>query len=80
MIIIIMTDKITASRREIDAPVHRGGYSDGKHIQLVCDNSWVEPKWGRDEDRKTTDPEVYVADDDRLYTFNSEKTTCEGCK
>jgi hypothetical protein len=65
--------------RKIDAPVHLGVYSDNKCIELAC-GGFVEPKWGSDDDRKTTDPEVYVADDDKLYTFNARKATCVTCK
>jgi hypothetical protein len=65
--------------RKIDAPVHLGVYSDNKWIELAC-GGFVEPKWGSDDDRKTTDPEVHVADDNRLYTFNDRKATCVTCK
>lgn len=68
------------SKRKVDAPVHLGGYSDSKHIQITCDQSWVEPKWGSPDETRTTDKEVYIADDDRLYTFNENKVSCSGCR
>lgn len=65
--------------RKVDAPVHLGIYSDSKHIELAC-GSWVEPKWGTEDEQHTEDPEVYIADDDRLYTFEPTKATCVSCK
>lgn len=70
----------SAPQREVDAPVH---YANGPHagnIRLVCKiGYWFQYKWGPEGSDKTTDPAVFVANNDLLFTFNTEKVTCDNC-
>ncbi len=68
-----------SKRRPIDVPVHRVGWAAQGHVQLACSDSWAEAKWGSDDETSTTDEDVHVAEDDRLYTFDEDKVTCEAC-
>lgn len=54
------------------------GWAQQPDIQFCCDSTWSSPKWGTRKDQVAA-PEVYVADNDRLYTFNTSKVTCEAC-
>lgn len=65
--------------RSIDAPVHLIGWAQQPDLERVCDYSFTQPKWGTDADRSTTDPRIHVDDDDKLYTFDPKKVTCEHC-
>jgi hypothetical protein len=68
-------------RRKVDAIVHlaRGPFSG--NIQLVCHvGKWFQSKWGPEDCDKTIDPEIFIANNDLLYTFNQEKKTCIDCK
>ncbi len=62
-----------------ERPICRVGYASQPAIQFICDESWSTPKWGTPEEQ-TISPGVYVADDnDRPYTFDSDKVTCVAC-
>lgn len=63
-----------------DDVVHQISWASQPDLQFWCDSEWSTPKWGTTDDQYTEIREVYVADDDRLYTFNSEKVTCPACK
>ncbi len=71
---------MTMAREVGITTVHLCNYSSHNSIQIWCDESWDTAKWGLDEDKRTDDPEVYVADTDRLYTFNEKKVTCLACQ
>lgn len=66
--------------RTLDSPVHLIHWSSHSSLQFLCDGSWGTSKWGPEDDSKTVDENVFVADDERLYTFEAEKATCEACK
>lgn len=76
----------STEQRKVDDIVHRarGAYVAGrKDLQVCCNtligNGWFQPKWGDGND-KTADPDVFVANNDHLYTFITEKTTCKACR
>jgi hypothetical protein len=59
--------------------IHLSNYSDNRSIQIYCDGSYTEPKWGPKSG--LTDVEgVYESDDERLYTFDRSKVTCPKCQ
>lgn len=58
--------------------IHLCDYSSHNSLQIACDKSWTTAKWGP-VDRTDLPPEVYVSDDDRLYSFAKLKTTCLKC-
>ncbi len=64
-------------------PVHlcNGGEADDSGLVLVriaCDRSWVAPNLSIDSEDDGR--EVFVTTDGRLYTYDDELVTCEGCK
>lgn len=56
--------------------IHRIGYASQPDIQFACDETWSTPKWGTPE---TPITDVFVSDDDRLYTFDNNRVTCPKC-
>lgn len=72
---------MSSTQRKVDAIVHsaRGPFSG--NIQLICYvGRWFQSKWGPEDSSKTTDSEIFIANNDLLYTFNHEKATCTDCK
>lgn len=59
--------------------VHMSNYSSHNRVQIQCDESWTEPKWGPTSGL-TDILGVYEAEDDRLYTFEKKFVTCAHCK
>lgn len=59
--------------------VHLCTYSSHNSLQIGCDKSWTTPKWGTDAEQRTEIEGVYVADDDRRYTFTINLVTCPTC-
>lgn len=71
--------------KPINEDVHRVAYSGHNEIQILCDGSWDTSKWGDQKEidafLKANYPSgVYLADTDRLYTFDSKSVTCKKCK
>jgi hypothetical protein len=65
-------------KKNMSEIIHLCNYASQPSIQIACDGSWTEPAW--DERSGLTDIEgVYRSDDNRLYTFVEEKTTCPHC-
>lgn len=75
---IYIRDRMKEKKIDNTKPIHAIGYSSQPDIQFLCDGAWSTPKWGEGEDT-TEDEDVFVADDDRHYTFNREKVTCKKC-
>ena len=68
-----------SSIRNIDAIVHHGQGPYSGNLRIVCfAGRWFQPKWGEGND-KTIDPEIYVANNDHLYSKLTEKVTCVDC-
>ena len=67
------------ARRKVDTIVHRVGDFTHNRGEYVCGIQF-EPKWGTPDEQYTEDPEVWVDDDDGLFTRNAAKTTCPECK
>lgn len=63
-------------RKASDSPVHSIIYASQPDLQFRCDESWSTPKWG---ETNTDTPGVFIADDDRLYTFDRDSVTCTTC-
>ncbi len=57
--------------------VHGVGWAAQGDLQLVCDSSWAQAKWGEEPAAHTV---VFEAEDGRFYTFDEESVTCAGCR
>lgn len=62
----------------MSAVVHLCDWSGHNSLHIKCDDSWTTAPW--DEVRAKLPEGVYASDDRRLYTFDSAKVTCPGCK
>lgn len=56
--------------------VHATGRAGQGDIQILCTAEETEPKWAG---AKTATPNVYLAENDQLYTFDRELVTCPDC-
>ncbi len=56
--------------------IHRCDARDHAYIRIKCDRSWVSPNRSIDSDDGR---DIYATDDGRLYTFDDQLVTCEGC-
>ncbi len=59
--------------------IHHCGWAGQPDIRIDCDLSWTTPAWVQELEDGIYQPGVYWSDDDRLYTFEIEKVTCEKC-
>lgn len=66
-------------RKASESPVCSIQYASQPDLQFACDGVWSDPKWGPESETTTDVKGVYVADNDRLYTFDSESITCKAC-
>lgn len=63
-------------------PIHNCNYSAHNKLQILCDCSWDEPVWSSPETEKeiaSLPKGVHLADSGRLYTFDTNKVSCEEC-
>jgi hypothetical protein len=58
--------------------VHLSDYASQPDVRILCDGSWTTPAWGPTSGMTETEG-VYESDDNRLYTFDKDKTTCPKC-
>jgi hypothetical protein len=56
--------------------IHMVDYASQPDIQFRCDESWSTPKWGHPP---PISEGVYLADNDRVYTFEDARCTCQAC-
>jgi len=58
--------------------IHLCDSTDGIVVRIACDRSWIEANLSFDSDDDGR--EIFSAADGRLYTFDEDQVTCEGCK
>lgn len=65
-----------------DAFVHMVDWSSQPDLLFRCDGAWSTPNWkqlGEDPMRDQHHDGIYIADNERLYTFDEGKITCPVC-
>lgn len=67
---------IRSSIERAGVTVHRSVGGERHDHLIACTSDWTEGKWG---DASTPYPDVFLAEDGRLFTFREELTTCSGC-
>ncbi len=63
--------------KALDQVVHKVSYSSQPDILIDCNQVWTTPAWGKTA--STNIHGVYRADNDSLYTFESNLVTCKDC-